>query len=63
MGFLLPVEFAQAGGRTLAVEGRVEAIEHEGLADALDRGQADLQRLADGVVWPSGTGRRAIGFE
>lgn len=63
VGFLLPVEFAAASGWTLALEGGVEAIEHEGLAHALDGGKADLEGLTDGVVRPGRAGGCAISFE
>ncbi len=52
MGFLRAIKFPRAWGRALALERGVEARQHQGLADPLDGGKADLKRLADGVVRP-----------
>jgi hypothetical protein len=59
----MTIEFAVAGSRGLAMEGRLEAIEHKGLANALDGGQADVEGVRDGVVRPGRSLRAAIGLE
>src|SRR5215204_1469337 len=63
MGFMMTIKFVLARSGEFAMESGVEAVEDQGLTDALDGWQADLKGFMDGEVWPGRAFRAAIGFE